>query len=144
MSSLPSSSLSIRKEAAFVHKPTVRCSPRRSWGARPWSLVWFFREQSDTVNAILVLIILHYISGMWCISTGAYQTPEHSPRENKGDRDSSNAPLGQASWRAGDIPAFNAACPGLVRVGSAHACPQPTSTAGTHYACGLHEIKVAE
>lgn len=96
------------------------------------------------VNAILVFIILRYISGMWRISTGAYRTPEHSPQKKKGDGDSSNAPLGQASWRAVDIPAFNAACPGLMRAGSAHAGPQPASIAGTHDACGSNEIKVTE
>lgn len=96
------------------------------------------------VNTILVFMILHYISGMWRLSTGAYWTPEHSPQKKKGGGDSSNAPLGQASWRAVDIPAFNAACPGLMRAGSPHAGPQPASIAGTHDACGSNEIKVTE
>lgn len=42
-------------------------SPQWSWCAWPWSLVWFFTENDTLVNAILVLIALHYIPRTWHI-----------------------------------------------------------------------------
>lgn len=44
-SCLPSSSLSMREEATFVHKPAAYCSPRWSGSTRLWSLVWFLKEK---------------------------------------------------------------------------------------------------
>jgi len=85
------------------------------------------RENDTLVNAILVLIILHYIPEVWWVSIWAYQTPEHTTTKNKGDQDCSDVPSGQASWGAVDIHTFNVACCGLMRVGSAHPCPQPAS-----------------